>query len=187
MILPPIELPEPSFPKEAREGDIVIDTNNLLDLLSTLGVDGICADLSRLSDRLPARIRRRYRNMFGSFGGSGHLIVPVVVLEETERKAREILKYAAVKALLGDVAEDSEHSLRWILTFEPLSQEVLNAFLHLHEELVKNHVSKGAWPDFGDALVLAHGILHGCPVASNEWDDKHDWDAVKSLFPHLVI
>jgi len=177
-----------------NEDDIVMDTNNLLDLLDQLPSDGTPIDGNQL--HLPARLsdnaKRRFRRIINNRGVSGKFIVPVSVLEETERVAYRQwgnyrYQHQQVQSVLQSMSMDSDRPLWQVFDFEPLTQEIFDHLLLLYEEVTAQSTDTPQWPDFGDALVLAHGLYHGCPVASNEWFEKHDWDIVKAAFPHLVL
>ena len=74
-----------------------------------------------------------------------------------------------------------------IFDFEPLTQEIFDYLVLLFEHIEVQCTEHQQWPSFGDALVLAHGLFHGCKIASNEWSEKQEWDIVKTVFPHLVL
>jgi len=177
-----------------NEDDVVMDTNNLLELLDQLPEDGAPIDGNQL--HLPSRLsdnaKRRFKRIINNRGVSGKFIVPVSVLEEVDRVAfREWGNYRSqhlqAQAVLRSMSLDPDRPMWQVFSFESLTQEIFDYLLLLYEKIADQSTDIPHWPDFGDALVLAHGLYHGCPVASNEWYEKDDWDAVKSVFPHLVL
>jgi len=184
---PPDETTKSSFPAaNAGDSTMVLDTNHLLDLLPNLPLEGCLNEPLRLPPRLPEAAIRRYRSIFATYGATGKLIIPLCVAEETGRKAlNEPEIHGVAGKVLYAIAEDPSRPLWNVFQFDPLSQKTLDAFLYLLENLIAQEVDGGKWPSFGDALVLSHGLVHGCHVASNEWHEKDDWKAVDKLFGHL--
>lgn len=74
-----------------------------------------------------------------------------------------------------------------IFFFEPLSQDILECFLQLYESLYSSLVSNQYILGLADAIILSHGIYNRCPVASTEWVEKREWEAVAGIFPYLVL
>jgi len=95
------------------------------------------------------------------------LCLPVLWRRLIGRPPRNGPSTAPALAVIEAIAVDVDRPLWSVFRFDPLSQDVLNAFVHLHETLQARDVEPGHWPHFGDALVLAHGLAHGFPVASN--------------------
>jgi hypothetical protein len=164
----------------------VIDSNNLMELLNVLP-----NDQNLLS--LRGRVRSHgavtlFRRALASAGRSGRLLMPVSALEETERNARKKLTvYRQVLNSLQEMSIDMDRGPWQAFTVDSLSLEVFGAFVGLLEELAKQGATARSLPTFGDALVLAHGLAHGCPVASNEWIDKTDWDGVAQNWSFLAM
>ena len=183
------------YKKEAEgskesQADLVLDTNNLIDLLNTLPDDGQWTGSLRLPDRLSERAVRWFRRILSQQGASGKLIVPISALEEAERVInyrQNHQKYLQARLVLKEIESSPVWPLRTAFHFEPFSHNTLSAFVTLYEQLVKHKIPRDGWPDFGDALVLAHGIANGCPVASSEWLEKNDWAAVGAIFDYLVL
>lgn len=193
---PPDYLPDIQFSPRTEEekdeedlvADLVLDTNNLIDLLNALPLDGQWTGKLRLPDRLSERASRWFRTILSRAGLAGKLIVPISALEEAERVInyrRNRTKYKQARLVLNEIGYNPVWPLRNAFYFQPLSHEMLSAFVALHEQLVAHKATQ--WPDFGDALVLAHGLANRCPVASNEWFEKADWAAVEAIFDYLVL
>lgn len=168
---------------------VVLDTNNLLELLNVLPSDGQLVSIPRFPPRLCDKAVHRFKRILQARNGlQGRFIVPVSVLEETERVARrEGQKYANALNVLDAIKFEPERALWQIFRFESLTQEVFECFIQLYECITVEATDVQNWPGFADMLVLAHGLYNGCPVASNEWFEKHDWDIVAQVFPHLVL
>jgi hypothetical protein len=185
------ELPEQRFP-ERPDQSLVLDTNIFIELLNALPESDQWTGTLRLPDRVRAveGCERRLRAILNSNGLEGKLIVPVSVLEEAERVASydsHQHSYRQARQTLRDMSLRPDR-IPWIaFSFERLSIDLLGAFLHLHEELYARQLPREQWPDFGDALVLAHGLLNGCPVLSMEWVEKKDWATVGGIFERLVF
>ncbi len=174
------------------EYDVVLDTNNLLELLNQLPSDGNSIEPNQLNlpSRLSDRAVRLFKDIVESWGMAGKLIVPLIALEEADHVAHSSnkeAKYRQAQAVLRSLSVEPDRSLWNIFDFEPLTQDIFHYLVLLFERIEVQYVNKQRWPDFGDALVLAHGLYHGCPVASNEWFEKQDWALVKAIFPHLVL
>lgn len=171
-----------------------MDANNLLELLNTLPVEGMGVDIQTL--HLPSRLSqnavRRFKAIIQSYGAAGHFIVPICVLEETEwvaNRPENLVKYQRARAVLGQMSIDLDKPLWNIFDFEPITQEVLDHFIHLYECLTVSAMEKQGWGDFGDMLVLAFGLYHGTKIATNEWfEGKSDvWHIARGVFPQLVL
>jgi len=173
----------------ADDFSVVLDTNNLLELLNVLPPDGNLVSIPRFSGRLCSKAVHRFRKILqDNYGLPGRFIVPVSALEETERVAqREGQQYANALKVLDVIKFEPDRALWQIFRFESLIQEVLECFIQLYEGIAVRSTNVQNWPGFADMLVLAHGLYNGCPVASNEWFEKHDWDIVAQVFPHLVL
>jgi len=181
---PPDTLPVED-PEERDTTDLVLDTNNLLELLQGLVIkDGRI----RLSPQpwLSERVVRQFKRSLETNGTAGSLIIPISVLEETERVARKKAHaYSRVTELLNEIAMAPERMPWGAVVFENLTIDVFSSFLRMHEVLFLE--SAATWPSLGDALVLAHGLTHGCPVASTEWNNqKEEWRDIGKLFPFLI-
>lgn len=164
--------------------DLVLDTNNALDLLCCLSVTG----MTRSNPSYLERIRRStldwFQEIVSSRGCAGKLILPISVIEESSRIAAKGAAYDHAQKVLQDLwinPEQWEH----ILQPDPLTPEIFAMFVQLLESLSQEGIPRNQWPHFADALVLAHGLKHGCPVASSEWHEKKDWASVEALFPWL--
>jgi hypothetical protein len=192
------ELPKVDFfhhKKEAEDdeesmADLVLDTNNLIELLNKLPLNGQWTGSLRLPSRLSDKAARWFRRILSQQGFAGKLIVPISALEEAERVInyrQNRLKYKLARLVLKEIESSPVWPLRTAFHFEPFSHNTLSAFVALYEQLVKHKIPTNGWPDFGDALVLAHGIANGCPVASNEWLEKEDWAAVGAIFDYLIL
>jgi len=176
--------------KEYPEGDIVLDTNVLVDLLDKLPENG--PDLNDrdfdVPDYLSTSVKRRFRRILSSNGIAGKFIVPLSALEEADRVIdREAsARYVNARKVLNSMRIIWE---RWqAFAFEPLTQDVFDYFILLYEELKSDLVRRQRWADFGDMLILAHGLYHGCQVASKEWGGQGDvWAVVKNHFDFLVL
>jgi hypothetical protein len=184
---PPDDLPEREYPARDGSADVVVDTNVLVDILDAQPTDaplGVSLHLSRLEPPVRGRISPMLSD------GSGKLIVPASVLIETEGVlVAKAARYRQAAAVLDDIAFRPHHPHYAALVFESSTDESFAAFLHLIERLVRDDVHRDSWPRLGDALVLAHGLLHGCAVASNEWIHKDEWSRtqLEGAFPYLVL
>jgi hypothetical protein len=180
---------------EGREGasDLVLDTNFFVDLLDELPPSGRLNSIPCSTGRPAAKLRgaaRPFAEALRSRGISGHLIVPAAVLVESfgivcvKDPGRHTNASAVMEAIrIGG----SDWPLWRAFQFPALSFDVLEAFLGLHEEMVRRSPARDGWPDFTDAIILSHGLAEQCPVVSAEWTEKHDWDQVKTLFPWLFL
>lgn len=183
---------EPVLPAASRH--LVLDTNFFVEILEETSPDELPVAPPCLSGR-PAEslrgARRRFERIIESRGDPEQLIVPAAVLVEaygivrvegrrrgTYRNADRVMEAIAING--------SDWPLWSVFRFEPLTIDVLDAFLGLHEVLLEGEPDTNRWPDFTDAFVLAHGLVHQCPVISGEWVDKDDWAAVRRLLPCLV-
>jgi hypothetical protein len=119
--------------------------------------------------------------------------VPVSVLIETEgviaRDMDSRQKYQRADKVLRHMAALPHQSRSVAFSFEAMDPDTFTAFLCLLERLVQDGVPGDWWPTLGDALVLAHGIANGCPVASYEWINKDEWrrTQIDQAFPYLVL
>ncbi len=177
----------------SNPNDVVVDTNNLLELLNQLPEDGrsIATDDLHLPRQLSSTAIRKFKQILDSQGLSGKFIIPLSVLEETERVAkREHPRYAQALKVLGAISLSPERPLWTTFSFDPLTQDIFDCLIHLYARLHVKGIKEQIIPGFGDALVLAHAIYHRCPVASNEWYDHaedDEWLAISRLFPELVL
>ena len=190
---PPEGNSEPPLPKGAESQDVVLDTNNFLELLNQLPANGFTsvADI-RLPTRLSEDAREKIQKIVDSYGAIGKFIIPLSVLEEAEWVANRrdnFEKYENVRKVLHSIRMQKENPLWNIFSFEAINQEIFEYFLFLYERLEAAKVNFDDFDDFGDLLVLAHGLYHGCKIASNEWfEGKPDvWDLAKGFFPFLVV
>lgn len=186
------ESPSPSI---VPTQDLVMDTNNLIELLNILPLDSFLsvADVSfPPSARIAEYTQRKFRAIIRAHGAAGKFIIPLSVLEETERVVKHshpVWKYQNARNVLDAILNDRDNLLWNIFSFESMNQEIFEYFLYLYEQLELANVDFDTFDDFGDLLVLAHGIYHGCKIASNEWvdGDPDIWDIVKVIFPFLVL
>lgn len=182
---PPDELPERKHLAHIDFIDTVLDTNVLVELLNELPVpEQPGTPLSKLAE--PIRVRL----LPALSGGFGKLIVPITVLIETEGViAANVGDYQRADKELRRMAAQPHHSRYAAFAFESMNIETFVAFLHLIERLVEANVPRDWWPPLGDALVLAHGISNGCPVASYEWLHKDEWRRTQlhEAFPYLEL
>ena len=190
------ELAHPNLHNLSNGGDLVIDSNNLLELLNQLPVEGMGIDIRAI--RFPRRCRlsrkaiRHFKFIIESYGGAGHIIVPICVLEEVEwvsNKPENRGKYQRAREVLHAMSIDLESPLWNIFDFEPMTQEIFDHFIYLYEFLSTYATSRPSWGDFGDMLILAFGLYHGCKIASSEWfEGKPDvWNMVRQNFPYMVL
>jgi len=179
---------------EPTSENLVLDTNFFVELLEEASADEFPAPLPCLTGR-PARslgsARRRFERILGSRGEAGKLVVPSAVLVETygivRVNGRRNGTYRNADRVMEAIAINGSDWPLWnAFDFEPLTVDVLDAFLGLHQELIDREPDPNHWPDFMDSFVLAHGLANECPVISGEWVDKNDWSAVRHLLPHLV-
>jgi hypothetical protein len=188
---PPEGMSVPVHLYESPEDDLslVIDTNNLLKILNEIPDDLNILRNPSLSGILPDKIRQRVRNLFERpYGLRGRLIIPEVVLEESERVSRtKPSEYSGAFRTLHAIALNPESPLWQAFRFESLSQTVFECFLQLLEGLVPHSTADTPWPGYADLLILSHGLANGCPIASNEWVGGGDWNVVRRAFPQLCI
>ena len=172
---------------------VVLDTNIFLPLINQLPLDGslVAANQIYMPSHWSAEARSRVRHIVNTRGIEGRFVVPVSVLEETDRVAhddRRPQNYQQARDVLRTLQLNRDLPMWSIFRFEPLSQAIFLAFVRLYEGITVTSHTAQHWPDFGDMLVLAHGLRHGYPVASMEWSAaKKDWDIVRTPFPHLVL
>jgi hypothetical protein len=174
--------------------DLVIDTNNFLELLNQLPIEGMGLDCQKLHfpPRLADSAVRKFKVIIETYGIAGHLIVPYCVLEEAEwvaNLAEKKEKYHAALGVLETMKFDQNRPLWNIFHFETINQEIFDHFMFLYENLYVPTVPNQQWQDFSDLLVLSFGLYHGCKIASNEWfeGDKDVWDVVRTIYPYLVL
>jgi hypothetical protein len=188
----PDEIPGEEPCEHLSGGDVVLDTNLFVEILEALPATG------RLDQRLlwqqpqVARILAGAANRFRKALLSpreNKLIVPTSVLIEAygviyaqrDGQYQNAWRTLAVMANVKD-----QWPLGEFFRFEALSIEVFGAFLWLHEKLVGEVKDRHLWPDFADAIVLAHALYNGCPVVSAEWVDKPEcWAAVRAHYSFL--
>ncbi|MCP4109931.1 MAG: DUF1402 family protein [Desulfobacteraceae bacterium] len=141
--------------------------------------------------RLSQKARHWFYKIIESYGTFGKFIVPLSVLEETERVSRKSkqheLKYRQARSVIEAICMNPDRALWNIFSFQSLTQNVFDCFQLLYEKLYSPHVKNQKIPSLGDTLVLAHGIYNKCPVASNEWFEKNDWAIVAQEFPFLEL
>lgn len=188
---PPRELPENKYPARPGTLDIVVDTNVLVELLNVLPIrdqSGTRVDLSRLDRPFRTSLLPALSH------GIGKLIVPVPVLIEAEGVIAKYMlqgkkKYERADKVLRHMAVVPYQSRSAAFSFEAMDQTTFAAFLCLLERLTQDGIPGAWWPTLGDALVLAHGMANGCPVASYEWMNKDDWSRTRldEAFPYLVL
>ena len=172
--------------------DVVLDTNNLIEILNQLPEDGLAAQINNMHfpGRLSKNAIRLFKKIINSYGVDGKFIVPINALEEAERVANyedNIKKYERARKVIYAMSINVDLQLWNIFFFQPLTQEIFDCFQELYERLYSPNVLKQSTPGLGDTLVIAHGIYNQCPVASNEWFEKPDWAAVAQVFPYLVL
>ena len=177
-----------------ESGDLVVDSNNLLELLNALPTEGMGVDarVLRLPNRLSPQAVRRFKNIIQSYGAAGHFIVPICVLEEVDwvaNKPENQTRYNQARKVLHSMGVDLDRPLWNIFDFEPITQDILDHFICLYESLTVQATGPLSWGDFGDMLVLAFGLYHGCKIASNEWFEGNPdvWDVVRVIFPYMVL
>lgn len=179
-----------------ESGDVVLDTNNLLELLNVLPTNGMGVNAQTLrfpsTSRLSPRAIRLFRDIVQSYGAFGHFIVPICVLEEVDWVANKLenrVRYQQARTVLESMRMNLDMPLWNVFYFEPISQEILDHFIYLYERLTVGAGYPQKWGDFGDMLVLAFGLYHGSKIASNEWFEGDDdvWDVVRTIFPYLVL
>lgn len=176
---------------ELPDGDLVLDTNFFVHMLDALPLDG---DLSRSQPWQDSRVqqvllgaRAHFRRALVERGFANKLIIPASVLVEAYGVTHARRKHPHARDVLERMATQQDDWPLWnAFDFEPLSLGVFGAFLGLHELLVEQVEDRSQWPDFPDALVLAHALYNGCAVVSGEWVDKpHCWEAVRAHYPFL--
>ena len=96
-------------------------------------------------------------------------------------------KYKKVHSVIQAMAFAPDLPLWNIFFFEPLNLDIFECLLKLYEGLYSPNSGNQYSPGFADAIILAHGIYNRCAVASNEWFEKDDWQAVEQVFPYLVL
>jgi hypothetical protein len=191
---PPEGKPEALQIQPVSSQDIVLDTNNLVELLEQLPADGFLTNLAGIHfpSRLSEHASRIFRNIIATYGAERHFIVPMSVLEETQwivTKPENESRYRNARQVLSSILLDPERPLWRIFIFEPITQEIFEYFLLLYESLEQNRVSFSEIDDFGDMLVLAHALFHNAKIATNEWFEGGPdvWVLISGLFPFLVI
>ncbi len=190
--IPPEEYPDQPTIKE-NDQDIVLDTNNLIELVNQLPSDGFTSDIKfNFPDRLSENVQRRFLEIISTRGAAGKFIIPISALEEAHwviNKPSNLEKYKNVQKVFKAILIDPENPLWNIFSIESISQEVFDRFLMLYEKLETIGVDFSDFDDFGDLLVLAHGLHNGCKIATNEWFEGETdvWDIVGPIYPFLVI
>lgn len=176
----------------SNSDDVVMDTNNLLELLNQLPEDGLAVQVNKMHfpGRLSMNAVRLFKRIINSYGVAGKFIVPLSALEEADRvanydKNRE--KYKRAREVIQAMSINIDLPLWNIFFYQPLTQEIFECFQQLYEGLYSPSALKQSVPGLGDTLVLAHGIYNQCFVASTEWFEKSDWATVAWVFPYLVL
>jgi len=176
----------------SNSDDIVMDTNNLLELLNQLPEDGMGSKVNEMHfpNRLCQNAIRLFKRIIYSYGATGKFIVPISALEEADRvanydKNRE--KYERARKVIHAMSINVDLPLWNIFDFQSLTQEIFDCFQELYEALYSPNALEQSDPGLGDTLVIAHGIYNQCPIASTEWFEKPDWAAVAQVFPYLVL
>lgn len=165
---------------------VIMDTCHVLDVLPCLNPDGLVCDDVQFPARLTRPAIQYYERMLSLRGLTGSLVIPACVVEQAGRKAIEdVHSHGQSGAILRAIAMNPDHPVWSVFRFDPLTQDVLNAFLNIHESIFEAGFAFESLPHFSDALILAHGLACGHPVASNEWHEKDEWNGVGSLFPFL--
>jgi hypothetical protein len=178
---------------KVNDQDIVLDTNNLIELVNQLPGDGFMAGINiNLPDRLSENAQRKFLQIIRTRGTAGKFIVPISTLEEAHwviHKPDNLEKYNTVHKVFNSMLIDRENPLWNMFSIESINQEVFDYFLFIHESMEATGVNFSDFDDFGDLLVLAHGLYNGCKIATNEWfEGDHDvWDMVRPFFPFLVL
>lgn len=190
--IPPEEYPDQPTVKE-NDQDIVLDTNNLIELVNQLPSDGFMAEIHiNLPDRLSENAQRKFLEIIRTRGTSGKFIIPISALEEAHwviHKPTNLEKYNNVHKVFNSMLIDRENPLWNMFSIESINQAVFDYLLFIYEGMEALGVDFSDFDDFGDLLVLAHGLYNGCKIATNEWfEGDHDvWDVVRPLFPSLVL
>jgi len=185
------ELPETAYGSVHPTRDLVLDTNFFVDLLDELTPDGSLLTMPCQTGRAASKLggaSRRFTDALRSGGASGKLIIPAAVLVESYGivHVKGLGRYPNASDVMGRIQRHGSDWPLWdVFAFPALTFEVFEAFLHLHEEMARRGLPRDEWPDFTDAIILAHGLVERCPVVSAEWTEKQDWKQVKRLFPCL--
>lgn len=194
LAVPPECSPECPPIRQATCQDVILDTNNLIELLQQLPADGFLTGVDALHfpDRLSEQVRRDFRSIIATYGAARHFIIPMSVLEESQwviNKPANKIKYGNAREVLSSILLDPERPLWQIFRFEATTQEIFEYFLLIYETLEQHRISFDDFDDFGDLLVLAHALYHGAQIASNEWFEGPSdvWDRVRECFPFLVM
>lgn len=179
--------------------DLVLDSNVAIELLAALAPDGSFAALPILGDRRVAEAcTARLRQSIDSCGKQGRILLPLTVLEESHHHGQhQSGRYPRLLANLQDIHNQQQRSHsepHWTdaFDFEEPSFDVLAALFGLLTELcpsLSRDPETGrllGLPTFTDCMVVAHGLVHGCWVASAEWTAKTDWHGVSALYRWLV-
>ena len=187
---PPEYLPELDAAYDSVSDDLVLDTNMFLEVIDRLSLTEPIRKRPTLSDRFSRAAKERVGCILLSIGASGGLIIPANVVEEAERIARKKPnEYAQASKVLRAILTEPDSPLWSAFRMVPLSMDILGAFIQFEQLLSDTTPDVTLWPDFSDAVVLAHGLYYGCPVASAEWEDedKPDWRNVDTHFKGLRI
>lgn len=182
-----------SLRKPVSSKDLVLDSNVAIEILNQLTPDGQLPDLPMRGDRiLAAAVRQRLQRALETCGLSGRIIVPLTVMEESQHNGT--LKASKYPHLLEQLEwMNAKRRDSWLdaFTFEDLSFDVFETLWCLLNDLC-GRLSRSptgqaiGLPTFTDCMVLTHGLVNSCWVASAEWTDKTDWDPVKELYPWLM-
>lgn len=191
-VIPPEGNQSSPDPKDRQSEDLVLDTNNLIDLLNELPEDGILTTAEiKLPDTLIETARRKFIQIIKSYGAAGKFIVPIGTLEEAHRvinypsnreKYKNVLK--VLKAMLI-----KDEPLWDIFEIEAINQKIFDHFLLLYEKMESIGVDFSSFDDFADLIVLAHGLYNGCKIASDEWIHVKPgvWKIIAPHYQFLVL
>jgi hypothetical protein len=179
-------------PEDRCSEDIVIDTNILIDLLNELPEDGNLSTAEiQLPDTISEAVRKKISHSIKTYGSAGKIIIPDCVLEEAYRVSNynsNKEKYKTVSRVLKAMLIN-EKPLWNVFQIEVMNQELFDYFVFLYEEMESTGVDLATFDDFADLIVLAHGLYHGCKIASDEWIHvkKGPWQVTAPMYSFLVI
>jgi hypothetical protein len=179
-------------PEDRQSEDLVLDTNNLVDLLNELPEDGILTTAEiKLPDTLSENTRRKFMRIIKSYGSAGKFIVPSSALEEAHRiinYTSNLEKYNNVQKVLKAMLINDK-PLWNIFDFKAIDQDVFDYFLLLYEKMESIGVDFSGFDDFADLIILAHGLHNGCKIASDEWIHVKPgaWKIIAPIYPFLVF
>ncbi|GAB4190460.1 MAG: hypothetical protein OHK0022_03260 [Roseiflexaceae bacterium] len=141
--------------------DIVIDNNNLLQLLNQLDPTGReVVDIQPRGALNPAAAQR-CQELLTDYSSGFKIIIPIVVLEEFHRKAWELGGFQqALDVMKVIVADEGNVLYTTVFAFDELSIEVARAFVEVRSTV--------AALDLVDAIIVAHAVHRGCPLASGD-------------------